>query len=242
MRITNGAQVRLIWTYGTGQLGFNVLGAIVSGTVTFNLALANALDSALKTAFTTHLASKCATSTQLVRVGVRDLRADNQPEFRGTGAAAAGTAVGDPLPVQVATCITLRTAMAGRSFRGRVYLGGFAESENDTTGLSLAATNTAALAFLNAVDAAMASNGLPLAVLSRPAERYQMIKRTFLEDGTEHDEIRYEVKQKTGVATDVISLESRSNIWETQRRRNNARGGAPPALFLQSQAIELTRG
>jgi hypothetical protein len=42
---------------------------------------------------------------------------------------AVGAVTGDPLPPQVAVCVTKKTGLAGRERRGRCYLAGFAESQ-----------------------------------------------------------------------------------------------------------------
>lgn len=42
---------------------------------------------------------------------------------------AAGAITGDPLPPQIAVCVTKKTGLAGRERRGRCYLAGFAESQ-----------------------------------------------------------------------------------------------------------------
>lgn len=52
-----------------------------------------------------------------------------EPTF-AIAAAGAGSEEDEPLPVQVAGVISLRTGLAGRRYRGRKYIGGFGEAAN----------------------------------------------------------------------------------------------------------------
>jgi hypothetical protein len=54
----------------------------------------------------------------------------------------AGAEAAEALPSEVALCMTLRTALRGRSHRGRIYLGGFTEALNTTGGIVAAADLT----------------------------------------------------------------------------------------------------
>lgn len=224
--IANCVQVRLLWTFA-GRGGVNVLHAQAAAGVVVNQALADTLGSAIKSAFTTNLAPRMSQNSALVRVGVRDIRVANAAEFLDTGGLVAGTNVGEPLPPQTALCVTLRTAQAGKSFRGRTYLGGFTEADNDVNGISSTAVSTAAIAFLNAVKTAMTSSQLTWAVASRPAEGYVVVKTTTHTDGTTSTKTLTTVKPKAGGAAAITSIQSRDASWETQRRRTNNRGAAP---------------
>jgi len=55
----------------------------------------------------------------------------------------AGTLAGDQLPTQVAGVVSTQTALAGRSFRGRLYFPPCGESDNQLTGVPSAAYKTA---------------------------------------------------------------------------------------------------
>lgn len=58
----------------------------------------------------------------------------NAPPVYDTTISADGTSgLTEPLPNVVAIVASLRTGYAGRSFRGRKYLAGFTEGQNDTT-------------------------------------------------------------------------------------------------------------
>lgn len=230
MRVNGAAQLRLIYALGGQEGAINVIGAIVTGSVTFNQTLANTLGTAIKGAWTTNMAPLCSTGVSLARVGIRDLRTDNQPEFRDTGAVATGTGVGDILPRGTALCVTVRTAQSGKSFRGRVYLPGFTEGQNDVGGATASAANTSAVTFCQAVDNALKASGMAFGVISRPAERYQIVKTIFHNDGTTTVKTLSNVTAKTGLVTQATVFESRTARWEYQRRRDNSRT-IPPTLL-----------
>lgn len=230
MAIPNAAFVTLYWVVNN-QLAINVIGARVTGNPTFNQALANTLGSSIKSFYTSGLAAQQPSTTQLVRVGIRDMRTNNQPEWRDSGAPVAGTAtLSDPLPTQTALCVTLRTGLSGKSFRGRVYIGGWAESSNDTNGRVNAASQTAAVNFVTAVGTSLSNSQLALAVVSRPSERFTITKTTFHADGSSTADLIGSGNARAGGAEVVTIIESRNTFWETIRRRANSRGALPTAL------------
>jgi hypothetical protein len=132
--------------------------------------------------------------------------------------------------------MTLRTASAGKSFRGRVYLGGFIETENDASGNALTVVSTNCVSFLTAVSSAMTASGLTFAVASRPAERTTVVETTFHNDGTTSTRTITQSPARTGGSTPVTNISSRNTGWETQRRRTNGRGALPTSLFPVAQA------
>jgi hypothetical protein len=195
--IPNTVMVRLLWSQGT-HAPINVMGALKTGTVTVNQTLANTVGSAIKSAFTSSgQAAQVGTGTSLLNVGLRDIATANLPEFLDNGAAVPGTATGDPLPPQIAQCVTLRTASAGKSFRGRIYLPGYTEAASDTSGQVSVAARTAAAAFVNAINSALNGSAMALAVMSRPNS----------------------ATGKVGFSTTVTLVQLRDAIWDTQRRR-----------------------
>lgn len=236
--IPNGAYVRLLWSIG-GELALNVFAARIGATTLINQSLAESLGAAIKSNFSTLLSSNCATGVSLVRVGVRDMRVEHQPEYRDTGAPISGFGVEDCLPGNVAVCITLRTALAGKSFRGRNYIGGFTEAANDAEGRISAEAATNAVNFVTAIGTSMTSNGLTLAVASRPAERTVVNETVFHNDGTSTVRKISEQTAKAGQLNDVIAIESRNTAWETQRRRVNGRGGGALAALTPAAHMRL---
>jgi hypothetical protein len=219
--VSGAAQVRLIWQYANGAQAINVLGATkVSGTI--DQTTANLLGSAIKTAVgSSGLNVVLSQAFALQLVGVRDIGSPNLPEFFDSGPPAGGSATDDPLPGQNAVCITLRTAGAGQSFRGRVYLGGFTESGNTPNGqIDLAVINPA-VAFLDSVKAAMATNGLTMAVVSRPSELVVITTDTTHADGS-HSITTHTRNARPGGHANVTSIEARNEVWDSQRRRTSA--------------------
>lgn len=234
--IPNGCYVRLLYAVGN-QLAINNLGARVLSATVINQALAESLGAAIKSAYNANLAIYAHTTAALVRVGVRDMRVEHQPEFRDTGAPAAGVGTEPALPPQTAFGVTLRTAGAGRSFRGRVYLPGWSELASTTDGTIESTAAVAAMSFMTALQTALSNNGLNLAVLSRPAERFETVKTTFHADGSTTSEVIAKGNARTGTVSNVIAAESRNNLWETQRRRANGRGISPTLLTPVAQAM-----
>lgn len=236
LQITGGLQLKLYYNITT-QLAINVLGMTPSGTVTVNQALADTVGAMVKSAWTAQMAPHCAPANSLVRVGIRDLRVANLPEFRDTGAAVAGTGgVADALPASIALVVTLRTAKAGKSFRGRCYLPGWNETENNATGTSANAAGIAGVAFINAIGTGLQSSALKLAVLSYPSEDITIDQTTTHADGTKTVRRLSHETAKVGGAEPVTIVENRNAGWEIQRRRLNARGGLPSALDARVRA------
>lgn len=220
--VSGAAQVRLLWTTLNGQgTQINVLGAAKSGSVVVNQALANALGSAIKGALTsTGLVANLHSTVSLVNVGVRDISSGNNAEFLDTGAAVPGSGgASDPLPHGVALVVTLRTAKAGASYRGRVYLGGFTETENIGAATASAALSANGVAFIAAIQSAMSANGLTLAVVSRPAEATQTTEVILHADGTTTTVQRH-TKARPGAVTNVTAIQLRNATWDSQRRRS----------------------
>lgn len=191
--IPNAVLVRLVWTSAAGGTPVNVIGFRKTGAVTVNQALADTVSATIKANFTSSgYAGFVTTSNGLVSVGVRDLSQPNLPEFIGAGAKVSGTQpAGKVLPSQVALCITLRTAKAGKSYRGRTYLPQWGDSALDAGGFVATAANTAGIAFMNENKTDLPANGLTMAVISR----------------------------KTASFEDVTLVQSRDQIWDTIRGR-----------------------
>ena len=196
--VANAGQMRLIWALSGQLYALNVMGVVNTGSVAITQALTNTIGTAVKAAFTSSgQAASTHTTVTLANIGLRDIRTANTAEFLDSGGAVAGTSAGDILPLQVANCVTLRTAQAGRSFRGRVYLPGYSEAFNAVLGvISGAATG---VAFVTAIKAALVASSLDLGVLSRPAPQLPV--------------------PRVGFITVLTSIVSRDSVWDTQRRR-----------------------
>jgi hypothetical protein len=166
--VPQAALVRLIWTLGGVPYAVNVLGVRKTGAAIIDQASANAIGGAVKGALSssTH-AANLSTTVALASVGTRDISSANNVEFIDTGAPVAGVGGTGLLPLQVAYCVTLRTARAGKSFRGRVYLPGFQTSANDATGHVVAGNRDVAVGFVDAIRAALPAQGVTLSIVSR---------------------------------------------------------------------------
>lgn len=196
--VPNAAQLRLIWSLSGTLYALNVIGVVNAGSVAITQALTNTIGTAIKAMFTSStLGAQIGTAVALANIGLRDIRTANTAEFLDSGGPVAGTLAGDLLPPQTALCITLRTAQAGRSFRGRVYLPGFGEGVNTATGA--ASGGGASIAFVSGVKTNLITSGLDLGVLSRPAPDA--------------------IPPRAGFITTVTSVVCRDLVWDTQRRR-----------------------
>lgn len=166
--VPSAALLRLVWNMGASPYAVNVIGARKTSPAAITQSQANSLGAAVGASFTSSgLAAQVHSGVSLTSVGIRDISAPSLPELVAAMAAVPGANAGNMLPPQIAFCVTLRTALAGRSFRGRVYLPGFTVGGNTTSGGATATVSTACLAFVNGIDSAMAANGLDLAIVSR---------------------------------------------------------------------------
>jgi hypothetical protein len=188
----------------------NVFGVSGTASVAVNQAMADALFTAIKAGFTSSgMQALCVDDCVMTGVGIRSVNNPNLPEFIGAGASIAGSdAAGDMMPRSVACVITLRTALVGKSYRGRVYIGGFNEAQNAGLGAIVAAASTAADTFVTSIANALIAQGLHLAVLS-PALPERQTKGGLT------------LPAKPAFATDVISHSQRNAAWGSQRGRTH---------------------
>lgn len=203
--LANAVQVRLIWQCASKSVS-NVLAGQVGGGYTNSQVHADALGVDVLADFTSSgLKALMADSTYLVGVGIRDLRTANQVEYISTATEVIGTGAGDPLPNELAAVVTLRTALAGKRYRGRVYFSGANEAQNSGTGTIEGAFNTAIVTFMTNVQADMGTQGITLSVLSRP---------TYLNLAPPADTMVW-----PGALTPVTAITARDTAWDSQRRR-----------------------
>lgn len=189
--ITGTLQIRVVWTLGGADYGQNVLHANIGGTPSVDQSMASTIAGFAGAAHTgSGLAALQPSSVVLDRVDIRDLRTANQP-LLSASVASAGTATGQLLPRGTAQVVTLRTALAGRSFRGRVYVPGFAEEAADVDGRATQAARDAAVAFVEGFGDSMAANGWPLGVAS----------------------------VKLAAINNIVGMVSRDSVWDRQWRR-----------------------
>jgi hypothetical protein len=200
----------LRWLTGT-ENSYNVIGMHCNPGFTIDQGTANALASIVSAAFASAVvAPQVDTSTSIATVGIRDLRTANQAEFFQATTGTTGNGAGEKVPNNIALCVTHRTSLAGKSFRGRSYMPFNAEASFDgETSLYLPAAGVAAAKFWTDIKAGLVSNpttngSLQLAVLSRGNPK-----------ATPPVEPRVTV---------IITSMVRSTLATTQRRRLPKRG------------------
>lgn len=199
-------QARLHWRFHTANvLWFNVFGFNYTGTPAIDPAGVESLFTAIKGAFSTHLAATF-TDTRLLALGLRDVRTPDQAEVLSSGAFAGSTSAAVANPRQVSMVTTLRTKNAGRQWRGRLYLAGWDNGFNDSTGVSGPGADVAALAFWNAVKDAFGSAGWTWALLQR-----ELPVRTDKQGNT--------LPLRPAHAETITQLVATDDVWDTQRRR-----------------------
>lgn len=184
--IPGAVLVRLVWGYGGAPTAVNVLGFRKIGGAAIDQTLANQVDAAIKAAHgTSGLKVLQFGAVELMSCAVRDISGPSLPEFVGSGAASAGTApTGKQLPPQVALVVTLRTAKAGKSYRGRSYIPLWHDTALAAGGTATTAATTAAKAFIDGIDSGLTPLGLDLAVVSRKTLSHELVTLTQVRDAT----------------------------------------------------------
>jgi hypothetical protein len=190
--IINGTyQIILVWSLNGNPYAQNSLHAQLPGGESVTQALADSWASDLNALHdSSGLAAVQPASITLDRVGLRDLRTANNPLIESP-VNSAGTGAGDLLARALAVVCTLRTAKAGKSYRGRTYVPGFNEAQNAADGTIAASATAAANAWLTGIRTAATARGHTLAVAST----------------------------KLGISTPVTAQVVRDNVWDVQRRR-----------------------
>jgi len=115
-----------------------------------------------------------------------------------TAGAGNGTATGDLLPTNVTLCVTMRSALSGRSARGRFYALPTGASNQAGVNLFSSTYGNALEAFLVALETAAAAQGWTHCIISRFANK---------------------VARPTGVTFVVTSNGYRNLIMDSQRGR-----------------------
>jgi hypothetical protein len=200
--IPNTVQVRWFWTLN-GVDAVNVVHAIVQPAFVPTPAIAQALFSAIATQWGGSLATPWVpASTTFEKVDIRDIRAANLAPVESSAGSVPGADAAMALPNQVAAVLTLRTANAGKSFRGRIFMPGFSMSAQGIDGHMAPGFVDNLSTFGSTLIAAFSGNQMTLAVASRPV----------------HDKDTGALI-KAGFSTQVTQVVVRDNRWDTQRRR-----------------------
>jgi hypothetical protein len=165
-------EVDLLWNLASGKQVKNVMHGQVAAGFTATAAIAQAVyASIIGSAAWTAWAAYLHTTASFAGVQLRDLRTANQPFVSSTGAATPGTGAGTALPPGVSLIITERTALAGKGYRGRIYLPGLDSAALvAATGAAVAAANTAAVNFVNQVGTSLSASGITQS-LANPARQ-----------------------------------------------------------------------
>lgn len=166
-------QIRLLWALPNGVLATNVLHAIVPDDLVNSQAVVDDLYNAIAAEGTTATYfAFLAPGTSLVGLDIRDLRTADQAAFQSGAAATVGTGILDALPESTALVVTLRSGLAGRAHRGRIYLTGYDASATTSTGRAAAAMATAALAWIDAIIGLMGARFMDLGIGHRGHAEY----------------------------------------------------------------------
>jgi hypothetical protein len=205
--IPNCCEVHLRWTLPNSKTVLNTLNGSFGGGFVATAAIAEAIRAAIVAsgAWTAYKAF-VNSGVGFAGVDLRDVHAANNPLVSSTGASAPGTGAGGALPEGVAACITLRTALAGRGFRGRVYLPGIDFAALAAGGVQSAAFITAAVNFVTEVQTAMNASGLTLCIAQPARAGYTGRK------GAIH------LARPANTQT-VTAITDRNNLFNSQRRR-----------------------
>jgi len=194
--VADCARATFVWEGGNNTTWTNSLCFTKPGFIPENmLVLATELADAMWEAGCFSMMSNAVT---LRRIEVEDLREQGQP-IRTATVARSGSFSGDMASPGLALVVTLRTALRGRSYRGRFYMSGWAD-EYIVNGEYQQAVGVAATEFFTLVDAAANPESWSLVVVSRQV------------DG---------VPREVGLGSLVTSVSVRSAKPGTQRRRIN---------------------
>lgn len=205
--IPNCMQVVLNWTLSDGKTGHNVLYGRSPGIPAPTPTLAETIRTALTSgAAWTNFANLIVPTCALASVTLRSVHEANQPMVQSTGAAATGTSSSTALPSEVALCVTLRTALAGRSNRGRMFLPGYGANMVDTGNVVLAGAVTGTQTWAAGFISIFAGAGLTLVIGQKARQAY--VGST----GTSHP-------ARAAGSVPVTQLVVRDNHWDSMRRR-----------------------
>ncbi len=206
--IPQAAQITLRWALSDGKVGHNYLYGRYSGSYAGTQAQANAIMTALSTgAPAVALLGTMALSGGLAGVDIRNVSVADQAIVSSSNALVAGTSAAQALPNEVAAVITLRTANAGRAFRGRMYVPGFAVDQMAVGNVMAPGLVTALGNWANTIIGALSPSGYTLVIGQRARAAYTSptTGRTFA--------------ARPANTVTVTSLTVRDNRWDSQRRR-----------------------
>lgn len=194
MAVAGLRRIAMVYDLSNGDQAVNTFHTVERVPTAFDLTEAGLIAGQFS-AFWGDLKGKISNNVSLNKIVVADAST-----ILGTGlwyefpVGEAGTVVADPLPFQVALVASLRTAVNTRRGRGRVYLCGFTETANTTS-------------------------GEPVSTLRADLLTYFTDLMTGL-DTIDHDLVVY---SRTGGNTAIVTNVLIDGYWDTQRRRANRR-------------------
>lgn len=201
------AQIVLRWNLQDGKTAHNVLYGRYAGGFVGTVAQANGIMTALTSgAAWTALAATLHPATTFAGVDIRDVNTANQAIISSTNAVVPGTGTGTAQPNEVALCATLRTALAGKSNRGRIFITGFDSLQTSTANVVAAGCVTALSNWAATLLTAFAAQGYTLVIGQKARAAYTGSTGTF------HP-------ARPAGSVQVTSALCRDNHWDSQRRR-----------------------
>lgn len=201
------AQITLQFTVEGGKVAHIVLYGRYSGPFAGTPTQANNILTALTTgASWTALAAFLATTTSFSFVTIRDVASANQPLIPSNIAGASGTSASPALPSEVAAVITHRTALAGKSGRGRSYMPGFATNSLGVGNVIAAGAVTALSNWGATIGGAINAQGYVFVLGLKARQAYTG------STGTDHP-------ARVATSVPITSSTVRDNHWDSQRRR-----------------------
>jgi hypothetical protein len=202
LTIPSTVQVSILWGNVGAQARNVTHGTITAGT-SVDVTMANSiLASLVSLQASSGLQAQLAGQGGIEGVTVRDLRDVDFAELISTLPGSPGTAAGEPMPQQIASVISLKTAKAGKHNRGRMYIPGWSEDANDVGAVMTAAAQAALQAFADGLQGAYLSGLVTLGVAQRPLYDLDTCVIT-----------------TPGVTNAVTQAVVRNGFWDTQRRR-----------------------
>lgn len=189
----HGARIVVNYTKGTETFSYVFYATKAGFDLTAQQELADAVDLVHVSTWKANLGSQIS----YLNTQVYDARESDGAIVVSNDHTGPGTAATETLPLNVAVCVTLRTAGRGRSSRGRKYITGTTEG-NLENGVWKSTWSAAALGYVNAIHGAIGDAG------------WQHVIRSIQQD-----------KQTVNPAATraVTSLSTRNNLVATQRRR-----------------------
>jgi hypothetical protein len=206
----NTVEVQLVWSMPNGKTATGKLHGTYA-TVPANMQnLVNGLFSSLSSAWQSNLATYMHTGTVFTGCNARDMASFANPVYFSTGTAVPGTGTGAALPESNCIVLTEQIQGRGRGMKGRMYLGGWVQSVDVTTGGISTAVQTAINAMGTAWMSALSGQGLTACVAQAPRAAYLGYT------GTSHPA---RGAPGNGTHIPVTAYVCRDLIWDTQRRR-----------------------